>query len=55
MAIFIDMPNVNLHRSMVFGGDETVGGSTIVRTNQGILPFSWDVKIDDFSLILYIS
>jgi hypothetical protein len=55
MAVFIDMSNVNLHRSMVFGGDETVGGSTVVRTNQRKLPFSRDVKVNDFSLILYIS
>jgi len=43
MAVFVDMANVDLHRGMVLGGDETVCRRT----------FTGDVEIDYFSLVVF--
>jgi hypothetical protein len=53
MAILVDVSDVDLDGRMVFGGDETVGGSTMkVSEIENGLPFAWDINVDYFSLIL---
>ena len=61
MSIFINMSNVYLDRSVIFGSDETAGcGATnqppehreIERKGGGDAPFTRNIEIDNFSLIL---
>lgn len=55
MSIFVDMANIDLNRGMIFGGNETVGGSTVTIRDYFLkrnIPLARDVKVNNFSLIL---
>lgn len=59
MAVLANMSNVDLHGSMVLGGDETVcrrtnsQSSTSSYKARRSVPFAGDVEVDNFSLIVF--
>ena len=59
MSVLIDVTNIDLHRCMIFSGNETVRRGTIngqkrhkVDIGDEKLPFARHVEINNFSLIL---